>query len=410
ELVELIEGLALRRPRPSIAHVHRQVSGLAAERGWSAPSYATTRAIIAALDRGLVALAHQGPAAYRDAFELALRREASAPNAIWQADHTQLDLLVLDPAGRPARPWLTVILDDFSRAVPGYAVYLDAPSTLQTALALRHAIWRNDDPAWPVCGIPELLYTDHGSDFTSRHLEQVAADLHLQLIFSTPGVPQGRGKIERFFGTVTTELLPTLPGYLAPNRANGPVEPPRLALSDLDAAVARFITATYHPRTHSETRQPPIERWAAGGWIPRLPDTFEQLDLLLLTVAKARTVHRDGIRFQGLRYLDLTLAAYVGEAVTIRYDPRDLAEIRVYHGGRFLCRAISPELAGQTISLRDLQAARTARRRALRGQLRERRSLADDLVPAVDASFTHRTAEPAAEQQAASPLRRYREE
>src|SRR3712207_7225201 len=46
--------------------------------------------------------------------------------------------------------------------------------------------------------------------------------------------------------------------------------------------------------------------------------------------SKARRVHRDGIWFQGLRYLDLTLAAYVGEAVTIRYDPRDLAEIRVF--------------------------------------------------------------------------------
>jgi len=43
-------------------------------------------------------------------------------------------------------------------------------------------------------------------------------------------------------------------------------------------------------------------------------------------VAKPRMVHRDGIRFQGLRYLDPTLAAYVGEPVTIRYDPRDVGE------------------------------------------------------------------------------------
>jgi putative transposase len=408
ELVELIEGLALRRPRPSIAHVHRQVAGLAAERGFSAPSYATTRAIVAALDHGLVALAHEGPAAYRDGFELALRREAAARNAIWQADHTQLDLLILDHAGRPVRPWLTVILDDFSRAIAGYAVFLDAPSALQTALALRHAIWRKADPAWPVCGVPDVLYTDHGSDFTSRHLEQVAADLHLRLVFSTAGVPQGRGKIERFFGTVTTELLPTLPGYLAPNRAGA--DPPRLTLSDLDAAVDRFITATYHQRRHSETRQPPVERWTAGGWIPRLPDSLEQLDVLLLTVARARTVHRDGIRFQGLRYLDLTLAAYVGEPVTIRYDPRDLAEVRVFHAGRFLCRAISPELAGQTISLRDLQAARTARRRALRTQLRERRSLADDLVPQLTAGSPAPTPEPSRQRPVGSRLRRYRED
>ena len=80
-------------------------------------------------------------------------------------------------------------------------------------------------------------------------------------------------------------------------------------------------------------------------------------------------MHRDGIRFAGLRYLDLTLAAYVGEPVTVRYDPRDMAEIRVFHEGRFLCRAVSPELADQTISFRELQAARTTRRRQLRAAL-----------------------------------------
>jgi len=42
------------------------------------------------------------------------------------------------------------------------------------------------------------FYVDHGSDFTSIHLEQVAADLRFQLIYSTVARPQGRGKIERF--------------------------------------------------------------------------------------------------------------------------------------------------------------------------------------------------------------------
>jgi putative transposase len=45
-------------------------------------------------------------------FDLIQRREASGPNAIWQADHTPLDLWVRDHRGRPARPWLTVIMDD----------------------------------------------------------------------------------------------------------------------------------------------------------------------------------------------------------------------------------------------------------------------------------------------------------
>lgn len=39
-------------------------------------------------------------------------------------------------------------------------------------------------------------------------------DLHLELVYSTIARPQGRGKIERLFGTLNTELLPEVPGYL----------------------------------------------------------------------------------------------------------------------------------------------------------------------------------------------------
>ena len=403
DLVAIIEGLALRRPAPTAAHVHRRVTAIAADRGLPAPSYSTVLQIIAAIDPGLRALAHEGAAAYRDRFELALRREAAAANAVWQADHTQLDVMVLDQARRPARPWLTVVIDDYSRAVAGYFVFVGAPSAHQTSLALRQAIWRKDDPAWSICGLPDVLYTDNGSDFASRHLRQVAADLHVELTFSTPGVPQGRGKIERFFGTLTTELLPMLPGHMAPGRRGAPPNPPTLNLDELDAAIAAWITETYHGRPHSQTGQQPLQRWAAGGWIPRMPDSLEQLDLLLVAVAKARIVHRDGIRFQGLRYVSLTLAAYVGEEVQIRYDPRDAGEIRVFHDGAYLCTAVSPDLAGVSITIRDLQAARNARRRELRAQLRDRRSLADAALPPLDLTAA---TEPEPVATAATPLKR----
>ena len=35
------------------------------------------------------------------------RREADRPNALWQADHTPLDLWVRDQRNQPARPWPT---------------------------------------------------------------------------------------------------------------------------------------------------------------------------------------------------------------------------------------------------------------------------------------------------------------
>ena len=123
ELLEVIEGMALRRPPPHAAEVYRASVKIAAEQGWKSPSYTVVREVIAGLDRGLLALAHHDGSVYRDTYELVLRRESGHPNDLWQADHTELDVMVLDEADRPVRPWLTVIVDDHSRAVPGYTVF-----------------------------------------------------------------------------------------------------------------------------------------------------------------------------------------------------------------------------------------------------------------------------------------------
>lgn len=378
EVVELIEGMALRKPRLSVATIHRRVATVARQQKWSPPSYSSVYSIVHALAPALVSLAHEGQAAFRNRFELVYRHRAERPNAIWQADHTEFDILILDANGVAVRPWLTTVIDDYSRAVAGYMVFLGAPSALQTSLALRQAIWRKADPHWPLSGIPDILYVDHGSDFTSTHIDQVAADLHFELVYSTVARPQGRGKVERLFGTLNTELLPELPGHLIGGK---PATPPKLSLSELDAAIGSFIVDTYNTRVHSETGMTPLRAWIGNGWLPRMPDSQEDLDMLLLMVAKSRVVHRDGIHFQGLRYLDPTLAAYVRESITIRYDPRDLAEIRVFHRNRFLCRAVSPEHAGQTITLKDIQAARIEHRRSLRKQINERIARIVDFLP-----------------------------
>jgi len=196
ELVAFVERLALTRPRPSIATLHRLTVTEAARLNDPAPSYATVRAIVGALDPALVTLALEGPAAYRDRHELVFRHRAERPNARWQADHTELDILITGTDGRPERPWLTTVLDDYSRAICGHMVFTGAPSAMNTALALRQAIWRKADPAWAMCGIPDVLHVDHGSDFTSHHLEYTAVALKIRMIFSTIARPQGRGKIE----------------------------------------------------------------------------------------------------------------------------------------------------------------------------------------------------------------------
>lgn len=247
-------------------------------------------------------------------------------------------------------------------------VFTGAPSAMNTALALRQAIWRKNDVTWAMCGIPDVLHVDHGSDFTSHHLERTAIELHIRLIYSTIGRPQGRGKIERFFGTVNTELLASLPGHLGHGSRN---PQPGLDLAALDRAIGSFIS-TYNERPHQELGRSPRDSWVADGWLPRMPDSLEALDGLLLTVPKHRKVQRDGIHFQGQRYLAPTLAPFVGHTVTIRYDPRDISEIRVYDHNTFICVAIDENHPNLRLSLRDIESARRARRRELRRTINER--------------------------------------
>jgi putative transposase len=202
--------------------------------------------------------------------------------------------------------------------------------------------------------------------------------LRFQLVYSSVGRPQGRGKVERLFGTLKTECLAELPGYLSQGK---PATAPRLSLPELDATLGAYFLGTYNHRSHRETGMSPIKAWLGQGWLPRMPESLEALDLLLVMVAKSRMVRRDGVHFQGLRYIDSTLAAYVGEPVTIRYDPRDIAEIRVFHRNRFLCRAINPEHAGRSVTLKDIQTARARHRRSLRTEINERIAKVADFLP-----------------------------
>jgi putative transposase len=375
-LLRLAEGLALQKPPLPVAAIYREVCRVARVQEEPAPGYHSVYRAIKALPAALTTLAHHGEKAYRETYDLVHRREAERPNQLWQADHTQLDLWAKRAGGKIGRPWVTIVIDDYSRAIAGFFVSFDSPSAVQTALALRQAIWRKAEPRWIVFGVPEILYTDNGSDFTSTHLEQVSADLKMRLIFSTPGHPRGRGRIERFFETVNQMFLCTLPGYIDGGTMRGE---PTLTLTELDRHFRDFLH-DYHVRLHGETKVAPQERWQHGGFIPRVPESLEQLDLLLLTVAQTRKVRPDGVRFQGMRYIDPTLAAYVGESMVLRYDPRDMAEVRLFHQGKFVCRAICPELAGQTVALRDIRQARDQRRRDLRQALRERRNTVESLL------------------------------
>lgn len=93
----------------------------------------------------MVTLAKSGDKAYADKYEIIMRRESKYPNQIWQVDHCLLSIKVIHKDKIEEHPWLTIIIDDFSRCIMGFCLYTGAPSAMQTALALRKAIWYKQD-------------------------------------------------------------------------------------------------------------------------------------------------------------------------------------------------------------------------------------------------------------------------
>jgi len=292
KLREAIEGLALERPPLPLTSIHRQVKQFAQLIDEPTPSYWMVGDVVRQPPESLRTLAHRGARAYGELYELVHRRDALRPNALWQIDHAQLDMLLVRENDIAARPWLTIVIDDYSRAVAGYYLAFDPPSSLRTSLALRQGIWRKSHPHWQICGIPAVLYCDNGADFTSRHLEQVAVDLKMQLVFSTPGKPQGRGKIERFFRTGNEMFLCDLDGYTRRSRRK-----PSLTLGQLEDLFRTFLLEVYHRTPDTDVRLGPSARWEEGGFLPRTPESLEQLDLLLMQELRSRKVRRDGIHF-----------------------------------------------------------------------------------------------------------------
>ena len=89
-------------------------------------------------------------------------------------------------------------MDDHSRLAVGYRFGF-AEDTVRLAAALR--------PALAARGVPAGVYVDNGSAFVDAWLLRACAKLGVKLVHSTPGRPQGRGKIERFFRRVREQFL-----------------------------------------------------------------------------------------------------------------------------------------------------------------------------------------------------------
>jgi len=302
----------------------------------------------------------------REGLEVGVRES----NQVWQSDHTRVDLLVVDQVGEVlGRPWLTTVIDTYSRCIVGIHLGMESPSAVVVCLALRHAILPKQYSSaykltqeWGTYGVPRYLYTDGGKDFQSKHLEQVASEL--KIVLCQRRYPAEGGIVERPFGTLNSELFMTLPGYTGNTTKRRPKQAESnasLTLMELEQYLVRYVVERYNQgidaRIGNQTR---LGRWEADR-IAQLPLLSErELDICLMRRDR-RVVYRGGyIQFANLSYRGEYLEGYIGSWVVLRYNPRDITSILIYReeGGKdiFLSRAHASGLETESLSYAEAQA------------------------------------------------------
>ncbi len=291
-------------------------------------------------------------------------------NQVWQSDHTRADVLLVDQHGELlGRPWLTTVIDSYSRCVMGLNLGFDAPSSQVVALALRHAILPKHygeeyklNQEWDTYGTPEYLFTDGGKDFRSDHLGEIAGQLGF--VLKLRARPSEGGIVERPFKTLNQSLFSKLPGYTGSNIQERPKEAEKtasLTLRELEQLIVRYIVTIYNQDEDARTHQTRYERWQLG--LQRQPQIIpeRELDICLMKVAR-RTIQRGGyLQFENLFYRGEHLGGYAGDTVILRYDPNDITTLWVYRREKgkevFLSRAHAQELETESLSLNEAQAS-----------------------------------------------------
>lgn len=275
-------------------------------------------------------------------------RHGDRPLAIVHIDHTQLDIeLRCSTTGRNlGRPWLTMLIDAYSRRILALHLTFDAPSYRSCMMGLRQLVRH--------CGrFPQAVVVDGGKEFHSVYFDTLLARYHC-LKKTRPGAkPRFGSVIERLFGTTNQEFIYNLLGNTQaskqPRTLTKAVDPKRQAvwtLADLYAYLTEWASVVYDQSEHPALGQTPHAAYttgllAAGEREHRcIPYDEEFLMMTRPSTIKGHAVIQPG---QGIKvnyiyyWSDAFRNPQVERAqVPVRYDPFDMGVAYAYVQGRWV--------------------------------------------------------------------------
>jgi putative transposase len=198
-------------------------------------------------------------------------------NEMWQADTLFGPFIKINSVSIQTR--LIAFIDDASR-VCCHGQFFPAENVDTLTEALRAAFYKR--------GVPQSLYVDNGSIYTSKEIIQICARVGCLLHHTPVRDGAAKGKIERFFRTVRDQFLAR-----------------DLVLSSLEALNRQFtawVEERYNAQVHSVLGMSPLDRFALDRkWVRFLPPNEANDELFF--VEEERHVRADNtFAFKSLRW------------------------------------------------------------------------------------------------------------
>ena len=229
------------------------------------------------------------------------RFEAELANEIWQSDCLHGPKVEIE--GKMRKSYLFAFIDDCSRLIPHGEFYLSEKVDTYCD-ALRKALRKR--------GLPRKLYLDNSPGFRSHHLAHITASLGIALVHSRPYKPEGRGKIERLFKTIRSQLLS--------------VVDQGVSLKELNQALWDWVENDYHQRVHSSTKEAPLARYLKHIHLIReAPKDMEDYFRKRIT----RRVYKDRSVSLNCRLFEAPVGL-IGKIVTLLYHDHDPTRVEVF--------------------------------------------------------------------------------
>lgn len=193
-------------------------------------------------------------------------RHGDRPFAIVHIDHTQLDLeLRSSSTGRLlGRPWLTLLIDAYSRRILAVYLTFDAPSYRSCMMALRICVQRFGR-------FPQAIVVDGGKEFHSVYFDTMLARYHCIKKTRPGSKPRFGSVIERLFATTNTQFVFNLLGNTQaskqPRTITKTINPKHLAvwtLSDLYTYLGAWAYSIYDTTEHPALNTTPLHTYESG--------------------------------------------------------------------------------------------------------------------------------------------------